>query len=587
LANVISDIYFCRVPITPVHQLDFPTQLDQSNYFSSKVLKSVTDCSYQPRTSVIKVSGYIDDEWLQNVNYGYYINQYQGAEQKFFFFIAQKNYNAKGVTELSIVIDVFQTWMFYTQFKPCMVERKHVENDTIGLNTYPEAFEMGDYISHNRTEITEMKGDMLYCIALTPKGDDTGHIYGKQYSAFVYKMYDKDHIDLLATEINTIVDSGQGDSIAFLFTLPKGFFNWSGDGTTLVGSEVIYRITKNFNWLNATKDFSFNNVSWTPFNNKMYTYPFNFITIKDNRGSNVVLKWELFSNLEDIQFFIDSVFTHNPTFTITPVNYSNRSISLEDSLQTNGYGLCSWNNDNYASWYAQHQNSLVAQSTNALSNYRANNQVSNNDNTNALENRDTSLYKGMINTGGGVVGNLIGGNFGGAIMGGIQGGANAYLDYNQATRNADNSWINSDILNRNTYQNSIRNIMATIQDSKVQPNTAKGDTSSTGLDLARDTVTFFIEQTTIKPEFAQKIDMFFQMFGYQVNSLEVPNVRTRSKWNYLKTVNAVMTGITGGKNVPLEDLKMLEDIFNNGITIWHDESYMYQYNVVNPIVGGV
>jgi hypothetical protein len=463
-----------------------------------------------------------------------------------------------------------------------MVERKHVTNDAIGVNTYPEGFELGEYVSHNRTEVEYMKGDVAYCMAVTPKGDTGGHIYGKQYSGFEYKIYFQDNYSELSSDINQLVTSGQGDSIAFIFTVPRNFFDLLMDGTTLSGDNGITRKVSNFNWNDATKDFNFNGYSWTPFNNKLYTYPYNFITIKDNKGSNVVLKWELFNDMNNIQLFIDSVFTQNPTFTITPMNYCNRGMSIEDSLQTNGFGLCSWNNDNYASWYAQHQNSITAQSANAIASYNASNQVQNNDYNNALDNRDTSMYKGVINTGAGVVGNLLGGNISGAIMGGITGGANTYLDYQQAGRNADNSWVNSDILNRNNYQNTIRSVMASVKDAQVQPNTAKGDTSSTGLDLARDTVTFFIEQTTIKPEYAQKIDLYFQMFGYQVNSLEVPQLRTREKWNFLKTVNAVITHID--KVIPLEDIRLLEDLFNTGLTIWHKQEYMYNYSTANNIL---
>jgi hypothetical protein len=584
LSNIISDIYLCRVPITPVHQIDFTSETEQTNYFTSRIIKTINNCSYQARTATIKVNGYVDDEWLQNVNYGFYVNKYQDIEKKFYFFIAQKNYSAKGTTELVIVIDAFQTWQFYFQFQPSMVERKHVTDDTIGYNTYPEGFELGEYVSHNRIEVEYMKGDVAYCMAITPKGSEQGHIYGKQYSAFEYRIYYQSSYTQLANDINQIVSSGQGDSIAFIFTVPRAFFDYLSNGITLSGDDGITRKTKNYNWSDATKDFNFNGRSWTPFNNKMYTYPYNFITIKDNKGSNVVLKWELFNDINDVEFFIDSVFTHNPTFTISPTNYCNRGLSIEDSLQTEGFGLCSWNNDNYASWYAQHQNSITAQSVNAIASYNANSQVQNNDYSNALSQRDNNMYKGAIGTGLGTVGNLISGNVQGAIMGSIQGGANGYLDYQQSGRNADTTWINSDILNRNNYQNAIRSTMASVQDAKVQPNTAKGDTSSTGLDLARDTVTFFIEQTTIKPEFAQKIDLYFQMFGYQVNSLEVPTLRTRDKWNYIKTVNAVITSNLNEKTIPLEDIRMLEDIFNNGVTIWHSESYMYQYAVQNNIL---
>jgi hypothetical protein len=245
LSNVISDIYLCRVPITPVHQIDFTSEISQDTYFSSKVIKTITNCSYQARTSTIKVKGYIDDEWLQNVNYGYYINQYQGVEKKFYFFIAQKNYGAKGTTELVITIDAFQTWQFYFEFKPCMVERKHVTDDTIGVNTYPEGFELGEYVSHNRSEVEFMKGNVAYCMAITPKGDDGGHIYGKQFSAFQYKVYFQENYSALANDIKSIVDSGQGDSIAFIFTVPRAFFDILSDNTTLVGDDGITRKTTN------------------------------------------------------------------------------------------------------------------------------------------------------------------------------------------------------------------------------------------------------------------------------------------------------------------------------------------------------
>ena len=218
MANVISDIYLCRVPITPVNQLDFTSESEQDSYFEGTVVKTYNDCSYQARTSVIKISGYIDDEDLQLVNYGYYINKYQGVEKKFYFWVAQKNYGAKGVTELTIVIDAFQTWQFYFQFQPCMVERKHVTDDTIGVNTYPESFELGDYITYKKHPIAILQGEPCYLIGVTDGSAIGGTVFGKTYSGFELKYYEMgDYLDL-NTYIQSLAEAGKADAIAFILS---------------------------------------------------------------------------------------------------------------------------------------------------------------------------------------------------------------------------------------------------------------------------------------------------------------------------------------------------------------------------------
>lgn len=584
MSNVISDIYLCRVPITPVHQIDFTSESEQDSYFANTVVKTVNNCSYQARTSTIKVKGYIDDEWLQNVNYGYYINQYQGVEKKFYFFIGQKNYGAKGMTELSITIDAFQTWQFYFQFQPCMVERKHVTNDNIGSNTYPESFELGDYVTYKKKPISILQGEPCYLIGVTDGSAIGGTVFGKTYSGFELKYYEMGDYLQLNEYIQSMSTAGKADAIAFIFTFPKALLNSGNSGFT--SGETITGMFGSLSHLETiprtefVNSFTYRGETCTPYNNKLYCYPYNFITVKNSSGGNVVLKMELFENV-DFSFYVESNISQNPHITITPSFYDGKEYAIDDSLSMRDYPLCSWNNDNYSNWYAQHANSINAQSANAGASYRANSTVQGRDYENNLSQRDTSMYKGVINTTTGAVGNLMGGNYGGAVLGGIGGGANTYLDYQQNTKNADTAWVNGNTLNTNNYQSAIRSIMGSIQDAQVQPNTAKGDTASSGLDLARDTATFFIEQTSIKPEYMRKIDMYFQMFGYQVNSLEVPQLRTRDKWNFIKTINAVITHID--KTIPLEDIRMLEEIFNNGLTIWHKQEYMYNYDIMNFI----
>lgn len=65
--------------------------------------------------------------------------------------------------------------------------------------------------------------------------------------------------------------------------------------------------------------------------------------------------------------------------------------------------------------------------------------------------------------------------------------------------------------------------------------------------------------------------------GYKVNKLEIPNLRTRLYWNYIETSDINITG-----NIPQEHLQKIKNIFDTGITLWHDDN-VGNYNRTNSI----
>jgi hypothetical protein len=581
MSNAISSITLCSVPIRPTNQIDFPTIADQISYFSSKAKHTFEKCKYQARTATIKVKGYVDT--LQNCNYGYYTNSYNGTNKTFYFWIVAKNFLARETTELTIQIDVFQTWLFDVNYSPCMIEREHVTNDTVGAHTIPEDFELGDYVTYVKKPIEILQGEPCYLIGVTDGSSIGGTVFGKTYSGFELKYYTMGGYTQLNEYIQSLAEAGKADAIAFIFTFPKALLNAGlsepyQNGDTIVGMFGNCSYLEEIQFSDFVKTFSFLGDSYTPYNNKLYTHPFNFLTIKNPSGGNIVLKFELFE-LVSMSFYIQANLTQNPHITLTPSHYGGKEFAIDDSITMQEFPLCSWNNDNYANWYAQHVNTLNAQSANAQTSYKASSDVAGNNFFNALDNINTGAEKGAINTTLGTIGALAGGNFLGATTNAIGGATNTYLDYIQGNKNAQNDLSNSSLMNTTNYQNTIRSIVASVKDASVQPNTCKGSTASSGLDLARDTATFFIEQTGIKPEYARIIDMYWQMFGYQVNTVKQPNFKTRQKWNYLKTINCSSYG-----DIPNEDLNAINAMLNNGLTVWHNESYMYQYDTVNAIV---
>lgn len=84
---------------------------------------------------------------------------------------------------------------------------------------------------------------------------------------------------------------------------------------------------------------------------------------------------------------------------------------------------------------------------------------------------------------------------------------------------------------------------------------------------------------SIKAEFAKIIDDYFSIFGYKTNEVKVPNLTGRQNWNYVKTIDCNIIG-----NFPQDDLQEIKDMFNNGLTIWHNTSTFLDYSQNNNIV---
>ena len=74
------------------------------------------------------------------------------------------------------------------------------------------------------------------------------------------------------------------------------------------------------------------------------------------------------------------------------------------------------------------------------------------------------------------------------------------------------------------------------------------------------------------------IDKFFDVYGYQVNTInKISNVmKTRNNYNYIqvKQSNIKLNGIQS-------DLQQLNAIFENGVTVWHNFENFGNYGVDN------
>ena len=58
---------------------------------------------------------------------------------------------------------------------------------------------------------------------------------------------------------------------------------------------------------------------------------------------------------------------------------------------------------------------------------------------------------------------------------------------------------------------------------------------------------------------------FWHLYGYSCKQVKIPDLRSRYYYNFIKTVGCNITG-----NIDYEDLTRMKEIFDNGVTIWHN-----------------
>lgn len=112
---------------------------------------------------------------------------------------------------------------------------------------------------------------------------------------------------------------------------------------------------------------------------------------------------------------------------------------------------------------------------------------------------------------------------------------------------------------------SIAGTLAKISETASLPRQAHGSAGSSA-SFAVGIKDFAFMPMTIRREYAEIIDDFFDLYGYATHEVKIPNITGRPSWNYVKTIDSKITG-----SVPFEDMNTIRSIFDNGVTFWHGD----------------
>ena len=253
-----------------------------------------------------------------------------------------------------------------------------------------------------------------------------------------------------------------------------------------------------------------------PRNKKLLTYPFCFLVLSNNNGTSNILQYEYFSNRLKAEFRIKGIPTVGGSIKCIPHAYKNAGLrNEEEGVIAGKFPTLNWSNDNYLNWLTQ----------NAVNN------------TLGITSDVVSLVAGAGSL---AMGNPVGAS---GVISGIEGLAS--------------------------------NIGQIYQHSLV-PNTTRGNTNGGDINVASNQNGFYLIGKCITREYAEKIDKYFDCFGYATNMTKIPNINNRPNWNYVKTV-----GINIVANIPQNDLKEICDMFDNGLTLWHNTSTFLDYSQNN------
>ena len=502
------------------NQLTFANETAQYNYFNSLPSIDCEEFTYQRKDSVIRFPAHIDT--IIGYNYVMYRNE-NYTDKWFYAFITKMEYVNDNMTLITIKTDVYQTWQFDIVYKKCFVEREHVNDDTIGKNTYPENLEMGDYISTKLQPSSYTMPTTCFVVATTEQ-ISTAYATTNQLLPIGLYYYGLTTIDGVQDLIDILDPQGRGDTVVAVFVTFKSFFSNWGTVTDVSGQ---VSSTVRFDYYDTIEIATVNYLGndYIPKNNKLLTFPYSFLQVSNHTGQVINYHWENFNLLTagsdgKIKFTIQGTITPGGSFKAFPLNYNNILNNHDDTIVMGKLPIGAYTNDTYQNWLAQNMANI---GLNAVS-------------------------SGLQVIGG--VGLLASG------AGSLAGAGN----------------IASGIL-------GVANTLGSIYQHSLVPDSVGGNVNSGDVNYTLGLINFEFKRMSIKNEYAKIIDDYFSTYGYKVNLVKLPNITGRLNWNYVKTIDCNLEG-----DIPEEDIQELKKLFNTGITFWHNPTNYLNYDVANTIV---
>ena len=111
---------------------------------------------------------------------------------------------------------------------------------------------------------------------------------------------------------------------------------------------------------------------------------------------------------------------------------------------------------------------------------------------------------------------------------------------------------------------AVAGTVARTYEASLMPNRSGGSQGYGATSVYRGEYGFRFYSVTCREEFAKLIDKYFDMFGYKINRVQVPNIKARPYYTYVKTKGSTILG-----NMPSDSVREIRQIFDRGVTFWN------------------
>lgn len=373
-----------------------------------------------------------------------------------------------------------------------------------------------------------------------------------------------------------------------LYTYPYSYLVISdNNGTTKAFKNELWQDMKNAQFIYVG----------SPNSSKINIVPLNYKVVKSN---------ELYSDLINLDNSFESQYE-----TSLPIISDTTALMLQSSRNSMNVGLSNIrrSNETNSAIASATGNALMAQ-TSIQNNLNLSVTARNTNlagNLNDLQNKSNMINASISAIGGlsGGIANALTGNIGGAVGSLVGAGlgigqtamqnqintkqtnlqnANALANANaQASANSQSTAIGNQLRqlttqyqNQTNIQNAIDSYNARIHDVQATADSIVTGSNDLMRQIALDLNTFVLHVYKPTDEYKQKLEKIWNMRGYATNTVDYPNLRSKTSWNYIQTVKCNIKG-TG---IDPSDLEKIKRVFDNGITLWHNKN-VGDYSQIN------
>lgn len=547
--------FFKNAPVDPTYKnvVLFGSTTTRDGYYSSfGNSQTVNDISYQRYTrNTIKVELNANEI----IDYNYMRFQNMGFNEYFYVyaFITNVDYVNNVTCIVTYDIDIFTTFYYACYITQCYVEREHTNNDTIGNNVVAEELYTGDLkqsvIQRPNTDLPDFGSTV---VIMATFGCGTGKfensymgVQNNLYSGVVYNPFGNGGLG--ETVYNVTIHVGKANEETVQVKSAGDFIRYATEDNKangLIGAfevparfgnaTLLYPYSPYYCQYNVSKDNYFDFDGYVPKNNKLRTFPYSYLTVYASNGAMKTYRWEDF-NGDTCNFIEYMAYNLKLESCLTPQNYQTNGDNFLASILLTDYPMCPINTDTYSRWLAKNEQVWKIARESAFKQFAISGLGNTINLANKISSGDSDISANEITT-----------------------------PFNQA--------FSLDKTTKNL--NAERDIMESTANETIGGN-------GSALSYATNSNGFTFYRTRVRGEYAKIIDDYFSMYGYATHTLKIPNLTGRKSWNYVKTVGAEFGG-----NAPASVLQGLAEMFDNGITLWHNASSFRDYNQDNGIIGG-